>query len=144
MDTSFEDWADEGFPDDLPSREDFMPTVPKSEKLTSTFYSAASLKGKRVAPREWLVDDMVPQKTVTLFGDDVGTGKSLLALQLAVAVSASRHWIGKSVSEGSVIYLSAEDDDDELHRRVDDILRADGGIYDEVAGLTLRSLAGGG
>jgi len=115
---------------------------PAPAKRTSTFYSAATLKSKPVAAREWLVDGLVPQKTVTLFGGDGGTGKSLLALQLAVAVSAARQWLGKSVSEGSVIYISAEDDDDELHRRVDDILRADGRTYDDVAGLTLRSLAG--
>ena len=39
-------------------------------------------------PREWLVDALVPMKTVTLFSGDGGTGKSLLALQLAVAVAA--------------------------------------------------------
>lgn len=108
----------------------------------SRFYSAASLKDKAVKPREWLVGELVPQKKVTLFSGDGGTGKSLLALQLAVAVSTGRGWIGKAVSEGSVIYMSAEDDDDELHRRVDDILRAEGCRYDDIAGLTLRSLAG--
>lgn len=108
----------------------------------SRFYSAASLKGKAVKPREWLVQGLVPTKTVTLFSGDGGTGKSLLALQLAVAVAAQTAWIGKTVNTGGVIYLSAEDDDDELHRRVDDILRAEGRGYDDLSGLTLRSLAG--
>ncbi|WP_373486907.1 AAA family ATPase [Blastomonas sp.] len=116
-----------------------MQAAPKRE---SRFYSAASLKGKAVKPREWLVGGLIPQKTVTLFSGDGGTGKSLLALQLAVAASSARQWIGKAVSEGSVIYMSAEDDDDELHRRVDDILRAEGRNYDDIAGMTLRSLAG--
>jgi RecA-family ATPase len=159
MDTTYDEWADAGFPgsgdhplnmprrdpstfDYPPSRGGSMPVIPTATKRTSAFYSAATLKGKTVAPREWLVDGLVPQKTVTLFGGDGGTGKSLLALQLAVAVSAARPWLGKSVSDGSVIYMSAEDDDEELHRRVDDILRADGRTYDDVAGLTLRSLAG--
>lgn len=44
--------------------------------------------------------------------------------------------------QGRVIVLSAEDDDDELHRRLDDILRATGGRYEDLGGLTLRSLAG--
>lgn len=113
-----------------------------SAEERSRFYSAATLKGRAVKPREWLVHGLIPQKTVTLFSGDGGTGKSLLALQLAVAVSAARPWISKPVSSGSVIYLSAEDDYDELHRRVDDILRADGRTYDDVAGLTMRSLAG--
>lgn len=128
-----------------PAHREEYPSAPDERAApgrASRFYSAASLKGKAVAPREWLVPGLVPQKTVTLFSGDGGTGKSLLALQLAVAVSAARPWIGMDVSEGSVIYMSAEDDDDELHRRVDDILRADGRNYDDIAGLTLRSLAG--
>lgn len=108
----------------------------------SRFYCAASLKGEPVKPRQWLVHGLIPQKTVTLFSGDGGTGKSLLALQLAVAVATGRGWVGKPVSEGSVIYMSAEDDDEELHRRLDDILRADGRTYDDLEGLTLRSLAG--
>lgn len=115
--------------------------VPEVER-TSTFYSAASLKGKTVPARQWLVPGMVPQKTVTLFSGDGGTGKSLLAQQLAVAVVAGTSWIGRSVKQGSALLLSAEDDDDELHRRLDDILRAEGRDYEDVAGLTLRSLAG--
>lgn len=120
----------------------YTPDEPAKPLRASRFYSATSLKGKAVPPREWLADGLVPQKTVTLLGGDGGAGKSLLAMQLAAAVSTSGRWIGKPVSEGSVIFMSAEDDDDELHRRVDDILRADGRTYDDVAGLTLRSLAG--
>lgn len=108
----------------------------------SQFYSAASLKGKPVPPRQWLVQGLVPQKTVTLFSGDGGTGKSLLALQLAVAVAAQTAWIGKTVNNGRVIFLSAEDDSDELHRRLDEILTAEGRDYDDLSGLTLRSLAG--
>lgn len=108
----------------------------------SRFYSAASLKGKPVKQREWLVHGDVPKKTVTLFGGDGGTGKSLLALQLTTAVVSGTVWLGKQVAHGRAIFLSAEDDDDELHRRLDDILRAEGLDYDDVSGLTMRSLAG--
>ena len=65
----------------------------------------------------------MPQNTVTLLGGDGGTGKSLLALQLAVAVAADAPWLGRKVSAGSAIYMSAEDETDELHRRLSDILR---------------------
>lgn len=108
----------------------------------SKFYSAEDLAGKPVPPREWLVPDMVPNKTVTLFSGDGGTGKSLLALQLAVAAASGTSWINKPVKEGHVIFLSAEDDDDELHRRLDDILSADGIGYGDVPNLIMGSLAG--
>lgn len=116
--------------------------IQPTQARESQFYSAASLKGKAVPPRQWLVQGLVPQKTVTLFSGDGGTGKSLLALQLAVAVAAQTAWIGKTANTGRVIFLSAEDDDDELHRRLDDILTAEGRDYDDLSGLTLRSLAG--
>lgn len=108
----------------------------------SQFYSAARLKEKPVQPRQWVVQGLVPQNTVTLFSGDGGTGKSLLALQLAVAIAAQTAWIGKTVNTGRVIFLSAEDDNDELHRRLDDILTAENRGYDDLSGLTLRSLAG--
>ncbi len=108
----------------------------------SAFYSASALEGRPVPPREWLVHGLVPRKTVTLFSGDGGTGKSLLALQLAVAVAAQTAWIGRTVNTGRAIFLSAEDDDDELHRRLDDILRAEGRGYNDLSGLTMRSLAG--
>lgn len=108
----------------------------------SRFYCAATLKEQTVKPREWLVHVLIPQKTVTFLSGDGGTGKSLLSLQFAVGVATGRGWIGRAVSGGRVIYMSAEDDDDELHRRLDDILQADGRIYDDLHGLTLRSLAG--
>lgn len=132
-------WTPLGF---IPERSSDGKPVEVRPDRQSEFYSAASLKGKAVPPRQWLVHGLVPQKTVTLFSGDGGTGKSLLALQLAVAVAAQTAWIGKTVNTGRVIFLSAEDDDDELHRRTDDILKAEGRTYDDLAGLTLRSLAG--
>ena len=114
---------------------------PEPER-TSRFYSAATLAGKPVPEREWMVNGLVPMSTVTLFSGDGGTGKSLLALQMAVAATAGTGWLGQAVRRGRVIFLSAEDDDAELHRRLDTILRREARSYADAAGLTLRSLAG--
>ena len=69
-------------------------------------------------PREWLVPGMIPIGTVTLLGGDGGTGKSLLALQLAAATVAGESWLDRAPAYGTALYLSAEDDRDELHRRM--------------------------
>lgn len=116
------------------------PEAPPARR--SRFYSASSLKGRPIPERPWLVRDLIPDRTVTLFSGDGGTGKSLLALQLAVGVATGCGWLGMPAKPGRVIVLSAEDDDDELHRRTDDILREIGRSYDDLGGLTLRSLAG--
>jgi predicted ATP-dependent serine protease len=76
----------------------------------SQFYSAATLKDKPVKQREWLVHGLIPQKTVTLLGGDGGTGKSLLTLQLAVAVAIGGGWIGKGVSGGPVSQSAVRSD----------------------------------
>jgi RecA-family ATPase len=131
----------QAYADEVTPRAKAAVITPGAERK-SVFFPASDLDGKPVPPRQWLVDDLVPSKTVTLFGGDGGTGKSLLAMQLAVAVAAKTKWLGREVSHGRVIFITAEDDEDELHRRIDDIIRATGITYADLSDLTLRSLAG--
>lgn len=107
------------------------------------FFAAAALDGQPIPPRAWHVADLIPAQTVTLLGGDGGTGKSLLALQLAVATATGRAWIGRPVTSGGAVYISAEDDKDELHRRIADIGCAEGIALADLDRLTLLSLAGG-
>ena len=106
------------------------------------FLSAADFAGLPVPPREWHVPDLIPSQTVTLFYGDGGTGKSLLSLQLAVATVLGRPWIGQECRSGKVMYLSAEDDVDELHRRLADVTKAVGARLADLADLILMPRAG--
>ena len=115
--------------------------VPQPSR-TSRFFKASELHGRPVPEREWLVEDLIPDRTVTMLSGDGGTGKSLLALQLTVAAATGGWWIGRRVKPGRAIYLSAEDDEDELHRRLADIVRAERGSLSDLEHLTIRSLAG--
>lgn len=105
-------------------------------------FRACDLDGKPVPERKWHVRDLIPSGTVTLFGGDGGTGKSLCALQLAASTALGTAWLGFEVQHGKAIYLSAEDDKAELHRRLADIVRAEGVNLADLGALTLRSLAG--
>lgn len=118
----------------------FAPQAPAER--ASRFFSAAELDGKPVPPREWLVHDLIPHRNVTLLGGDGGTGKSLLALQLAVSAVLGCAWVGRAVAAGSALVLSAEDDQDEMHRRLADIARGTGRRLSDLGALTIRSLAG--
>lgn len=86
---------------------------------------ASVFDGVEVPEREWHVENYIPRKTVTILSGDGGTGKSTLAMQLAVCTVLGRPWLGMPVEKGPVIYVAAEDDLDELHRRfaaiVDDL-----------------------
>ena len=106
------------------------------------FINASSLSGKPIPSREWLVENWIPKNTVTTLYGDGGTGKSLAAGQLAVSTALSRPWLGLPTMGGRALYLSAEDDMDELHRRLADIVRAEGTHLGALTNLEISSLAG--
>jgi RecA-family ATPase len=72
-------------------------------------------------PREWVVADRIPLEQPTLFSGPGAAGKSLCILQLATAAVLGRPWLGLPVTPGPVIYVSAEDAEKEIHRRMVDI-----------------------
>ena len=114
----------------------------KINRFLEGVFAASDLEGQNVPPRNWHVQDLIPCETVTLFSGDGGTGKSLVALQLAVSTALARPWLRMPVKEGNALYLSAEDDKDELHRRLADIAQAEGVEVSELQNLKCRSLAG--
>jgi RecA-family ATPase len=111
-------------------------------RRSSVFFAASDLEGQPIPSRQWLVDGLVPMGTVTLLGGDGGTGKSLVALQLATSTALAQAWLGLPVTSGRALYISAEDDRDELHRRLSDIVAAGGVALADLDSLTVRSLAG--
>jgi RecA-family ATPase len=95
-----------------------------------------------VPPREWVVPDWIPARTVTLLFGDGGAGKTTLALQLAVARALARDWITTMPTPGRTLILSAEDDDREMHRRVDAIRTHYGASFAELKDMRLVDLVG--
>ena len=85
---------------------------------------------------------MVPDKAVTMLSGDGGVGKSLLAKQLGVAVATGGDWIGLLPEAGAVLYVSAEDDEDEIHRRLADVAAGHGLGFEDLADFHVLSLAG--
>lgn len=84
----------------------------------------AAWEGKTVEPRLWFISDLIPGRNVTLLYGDGGLGKSLLALQIGLASTLGTSTLGLTPLEyGRVLYLAAEDEADEFHRRSADILR---------------------
>ena len=71
-----------------------------------------------------------------------GDGKSLLALMLLVSVAAGAPWLGREVAQGGAVYVSAEDEIDEVHRRLAAICRADGLDLADLDRLDILPLAG--
>jgi RecA-family ATPase len=104
----------------------------------SRIINPANWEGLRVSDRETIVPDYIPDKTVTLFSGDGGTGKSILSLQLGVARAIAREWIGLMPKPGKTLILSCEDDSDEMWRRLDDIRKFYNASFREIGeGLRL-------
>ena len=45
--------------------------------------------GKPIPPREWLVDGLVPSRTVTNLSGDGGTGKTFVTMQLLASIGSA-------------------------------------------------------
>jgi RecA-family ATPase len=75
--------------------------------------------------REWIWGDLIPKGHVTTFYGDGGTGKTLIAQQLATKIAEPKQdnlvdvfgFLDMNITSGPVIGLFAEDDIDELWRR---------------------------
>lgn len=111
-------------------------TCPR-RSLADLAFTADQLADGRAPPRLWHVRNMVPARAVTLFQGDGGTGKSTVAVQLAAATVLGARWLGQDVRKGKALYLSAEDDRDELHRRLDAVTLDYDASTAEMTGLKL-------
>lgn len=102
-----------------------------------------ALAGAPIKPRQWLVEGLIPAGDITLLNGDGGTGKSLLSLQLAVSVATGTPWLGQPVARGRSLFITAEDTADELHRRLDRVLKHEDIDYETVGDeMHTLSLAG--
>lgn len=67
--------------------------------------------------REWLVEGWIPARQMTFLTGAGAAGKSLLTQQLATCVAMGKPFLGMPVTGKRALYITCEDDYDELHRR---------------------------
>jgi hypothetical protein len=82
-----------------------------------TIVSAGELLQKEFPPPRWLVDHLIPDGASLLVGSPK-TGKSWLALGLAVAVATGSRALGAGTTVGDVLYLALEDGERRLQYRL--------------------------
>ena len=79
-------------------------------------------------PIEWIIEGVLPHKTVGLIASMGGIGKSYLMLDLAVRVAAGpglwgqRCFGGELKDQGPVVMVTAEDSRSAIHRRLNQII----------------------
>ncbi|MAF62787.1 AAA family ATPase [Blastomonas sp. CCH5-A3] len=67
--------------------------------------------------REWLLKDFIPMHSATYLTGAGSSGKSLLGQQLCTAVASGLRFLGIEARACPALYVTCEDDVDELHRR---------------------------
>ncbi len=89
---------------------------------TSNFrlISAGSLLASPPQPRSWLIKGFLPSKIVAALIAAGGTGKSYLAMHIAVSVASGSSLFGELIptKPAKVVFISGEDDETELKRRL--------------------------
>ncbi len=106
------------------------------------FINLSAWQDQPVPARAWVVQDRIPQKSVTLLSGEGAIGKSILALHLSTAIVLGRDWLGALPEPGATLVVCCEDDSDELWRRLDRIRAHYGASYGELKDLYLLTLAG--
>ena len=92
--------------------------------------------------RKWFVEGWIPDRTVTNLSGDGGSGKTEIILQLIAASSLGTHGSAKTCRLVRCLYYGAEDEADELHRRLETIVAQSGHELSDLDGIRLIPMAG--
>ena len=112
--------------------------------LPLPFINLSNWDNEPLPEREWAVPNRIPLRQVALFSGEGGAGKSYVTLHLCVAHALGRDWLHSRPTPGPSIFMDAEDDENELHIRLNSILRHYGITYADAVkgGLHLLSFVG--
>ena len=112
--------------------------VSKSDNEYS-FVRASELLRNPPVPRRFLLEEFLMERVVSLLIAPGGTGKSMLALYIAVCVAAGIPLFGRFTAKvpRKVLFISGEDDLEELKRRLFKIFEIES---DEVKSLVAENL----
>lgn len=102
------------------------PLPSPSAHALGAYVSCLDLLTNPPPPREWVLQDWAARRTVSLFSAAGGIGKSALALHLGLMVALGRPFLGLATTKAPVLGFFAEDETDEIRRRLAGIVRATG------------------
>lgn len=128
----------DGAPKFAPERGGIEPVTPSAP---FPLVDPSEWRGVVAAVREWFLTGLIPHRQVTLLSGDGGVGKSLLGLQIGAASALAINTLGLQPRSGRVLYLGAEDEAEEFHRRLEDICAAHDRDIGDLADLRILPLA---
>jgi hypothetical protein len=120
---------------DVEVRGPFIPVQPVAQETVPEGFAVQAWRADRFAgdapERVWAVEGLIPAGTAGVFAAVGDAGKSMMALKLALQIAttppptpamldvSSPRFFGQAVTaRGAAVVLTAEDDADEVHRRL--------------------------
>jgi RecA-family ATPase len=109
--------------------------------LSQRIVEAPALAYDPEPQRKWIVEDVVPDETLTLVTGEGGIGKTTLILQLAMAMRTDGDWLGMQVTQGPVLFFTSEDDRKDVNLNLRAILKGEHKSLAHCPGLDILPLA---
>ena len=78
------------------------------EEQESTFELFTAEDAMTMPPISFLIDGYLPKKSFSMLYGPPGSGKSFLALEMALSIAHGRQWRSRDVVKSAVIYLASE------------------------------------
>ncbi len=94
-------------------------------------------------PVPWIADGWLGSGDVVIFGGEWASGKSLIALDLAISIAANVPWMGRIpiLRSGPVLYIDEENNARNVARRLSRMIRGRNLDPDQTENLQLRYLS---
>jgi hypothetical protein len=92
-----------------------------STKRKSLLLSFAELRALKAEPSQWIVDGLLRngRRRISLLAGKPESGKSTLGMQLAVAVTKGKPFLGRQTQRGAVIYWQSEEEPADVRDSLD-------------------------
>lgn len=145
------EWMNEApLPDEMPDFPDYgpddvdVPDIAEEEPAgLLPVFNPADWQGHRPPDRQWRWDNFVPNFQATLLTGAGAAGKSLATQQMSTCVAMGLPFLGVETKRCPTLYITCEDDLEELHRRQEAICASLGISLESTRGhLFLLSLQG--
>ncbi len=128
---------------DIPLSEIAAPEAARTASAPLVPLDLTALATREPQPKAFVLPRLAPAAEVTFFTGAGSAGKSLLGQQFATALAAGRRTLGLALEQGAAVYLTCEDEAEQLHWRQVQICRALNVDMADLSGkLSLLSLRG--
>lgn len=85
------------------------PENPATELIEKFYSELLTLEQLQNVPEpSWLVENFLMLDSVSVIWGDPGSGKSFVALDIAMSVACGRHWFNNTTKPGKVLYVLGE------------------------------------